>query len=225
MRAFSSSMARVRFALVALLVVSAACAGASSSPSPTQTTPSSSAWTELRVSWDFGPCPADGRSCHQTLIVKPDGGFIATETPNPPNGASAEPIKRFAALDPQEIRELHRIVDVPAFVDKVGSFGCPPEYDATIRIELEGPWGVRHDDVGGCVHSSDAAPNAPRALVQLLERHRFASKDAPPTRASQPTGVGDPCNTGVGCAKGLVCVVAPCVVAPCVSGSCQASSP
>ncbi len=211
-------MAAARLPILSVLVFAAACAGASPPPSQGSTKPSG-AWTELRIAWDFGPCPADGRSCHQTLVVKPDGGFIATETPS---AAGAEPARRFAALDAQEIRELHRIVDPPAFTDKLGAFGCPPEYDATVRVELEGSWGVRHEEVGGCVHSSDETkPNLPRALVDLLSRHRFASRDAPPTKPLPPSGEGDQCTMNVGCKDGLVCAPFPCVVAPCTTGACQ----
>jgi hypothetical protein len=140
--------------------------------------------------------------------VNHDGGFIAEETPN-----SGEPVRRFAALDSQEVRELQRIVTAE-FVAKLGSFACPQEFDATIRVEIDG----RKQEIGGCVHAAD--DSAPRALVRLLEHHRFAAKDAP-SKPIAPSGQGDPCNTATGCAKGLVCVAAPCVVAPCTSGSCQ----
>jgi hypothetical protein len=219
-----SSMARVGPLLSVLLFVSAACGASRSTPA----TPSShdSAWSELRLSWDFGPCPDDGRSCHEMLTVKPDGGFIASETPNPKGGGGdGEPSRRFASLDAQETRELHRIVDAPGFLDQLGSFGCPPDPDATVQIEVDLPSGTRREQVGGCVHSSDAQPSPPRALVALLEPHRLASHDTPPAHPLPPTGEGDPCTTGVGCGPGLVCVVAPCVVAPCTSGSCQKSAP
>jgi hypothetical protein len=129
-------------------------------------------------------------------------------------------VHRSAALEPQEIRELHRIVTAD-FIAKLGAFGCPPEQDATVRIAIDGPSGTREEEVGGCVHASDDDASPPRALVNLLERHRWASGDAPATRPQPPTGVGDPCSTSVGCAQPLVCVPAPCVVAPCINGSCQ----
>jgi hypothetical protein len=211
-------MPRAPLAVYALFV--AACAGAPATPCGAAA--SSGAWTELRVSWDYGPCPADGRSCHQTLVVAPDGGYVASEAPNTSSASGGEAARHHAALDSREIEELHRIV--PAFVDKLGSFGCPPEYDATVSAELYGPWGVKREEVGGCVRSPDSAPNAPRALVQLLERHRFATRDAPstrPARPARPARAGDPCSIEVGCDEGLVCAVFPCAVAPCVSGSCQ----
>jgi hypothetical protein len=238
MRPFLSSMARARPVLFALLAVTAACGGpAASSPIataptaptataiPTATTPSAP-WTELRVSWDFGPCPDDGRSCHQLLTVHPDGGFVAAETPNlsgSGSGGAADPVRRFASLTPDETRDLHQIVDAPGFLDKLGSFDCAPDPDASVSVEVDSASGPRKQGVGGCVHSSDASPNAVRALVALLERHRFAQSDAQPAHPRLPSAAGDSCNPSTGCAAGLVCVVAPCVVAPCTNGTCQAS--
>ena len=215
-------MRRARlFVLVAFVLAAGCAAGSPSAPSPSPSTPASRGWTELRIAWDFGPCPNDGRSCHQALVVKPDGGFIAQETPSAPaGGPPPEPMRRFAALDPQEVRELHRIVD-GELADKLGALGCPPEYDATIRVELEGPWGVRHDEIGGCAHLPDPKPNLPRRLIDLLARHRFANRDAPATNPTPPSGEGDPCTVDLGCANGLVCAVFPCLVAPCTSGACR----
>jgi hypothetical protein len=147
------------------------------------------------------------------LTVKSDGGFIASETPNAPD-AGTDATRRFAALDTQEVLEMNRIV-TRDFLSKLGSFPCAPESDATVRIEIDG----HAQEVGGCVHASSSS--APRDLVQLLERHRFVSHDAPPTHPVVPSGKGDPCNIDTGCAKGLKCVASPCVVAPCTSGSCQ----
>jgi hypothetical protein len=224
------SMAPLRLALVALLLV-AACGASPSSPA-SRTTPDTpppaggGAWTKLRVAWDYGPCPDDGRSCHQTLSVDANGGFVAAETPNAAgSGGSGEPVRRFAALSPQEIRELHRIVDAPGFLEQVGSFGCSPAPDASVSLEVDGPFGTRKDAIGGCVHSADAQSSPPRALVELLEHHRWASGDAQNAHPHPPNGEGDSCTTDTGCAAGLVCVVAPCVVAPCTSGTCHATGP
>jgi hypothetical protein len=179
-----------------------ACAGASQTP--TSTPSEGAAFKQLEIAWDFGPCPNDGRSCHQALTVSSDGGYVATE----------DGTKRFAALEQQEIREMQRIV-TPEFVAKLGSFSCAPEADATIRIDVDG----KKQEVGGCVHAGTDSP--PRALVELLARHRFSAKAAPTTRPQVPTGAGDPCTSDVGCGKGLVCAISPCVVAPCTSGNCQ----
>jgi hypothetical protein len=185
-----------------------ACGGAT----PSSETPAGGAdWKELRLSWDFGPCPNDGRNCHKLLTVSHDGGFIASETPNAPD---AEPVRRFAALEPQEIRELHRIVTAD-FVATLGSLACPGEFDATIRLEID----ARKQEIAGCARSP--VDNSVRALVALLERHRFAGHSAPPQHPVLPSGAGDPCDVATGCAPGLTCVVSPCVVAPCTSGSCQ----
>jgi hypothetical protein len=187
-----------------------ACAGAAQSTAPQN---QAGDWKELSIAWDFGPCPEDGRSCHQRVVIHPDGGVVAAETPNAPGGR-AEPTRRFAALDAQEVRELHRIV-TSDFVAKLGSFACSPEFDATVRIDVDG----RGQEVGGCVHASAESP--PRRVVQLLERYRFASQSTPVRPPIVPSGAGDPCTADVGCGKGLVCAVAPCVVAPCTSGTCQ----
>ncbi len=197
------------------VVITAAC-GSPSTPN----TPSSgdAPWKELRIAWDYGPCPNDGKSCHQTLSLNYDGGFIAAETPNAA-GAAVEPLRRFSALDSQEIRELHRVATA-AFVDKLGSFGCPPEADATVRIDIDGPGGTRKEEVGGCVHAT-GTESPPRALVEMLEHHRWANHDARSTHPKAPSGRGDPCTVGEGCSNGLTCAPSPCVVAPCEWGSCQ----
>jgi hypothetical protein len=199
---------------IASVLFFVACGGAA----VTATTPSGddSGWTQLRVAWDFGPCPDDGRSCHQLLTVNSDGGFVASETPNAPgSGGTGEPVRRFAALDSQEVRELHRLVTAQ-FVATLGSFDCAPSADATIHIEIDGPRGARRQEVSTC-----AASSAPRALVEMLEHHRWSAHDAKPTHPKPPSGQGDSCDTATGCGKGLQCVPAPCVVAPCLQGSCQ----
>jgi hypothetical protein len=185
-------------------------------------TPSAgAAWKELRIAWDFGPCPDDGRSCHQVLVVTHDGGFVAAETPNAPGSVGVgEPVRRFDALDPQEIRELHRIV-TPAFVEAVGSFGCPAAPDSPVTLEIVGASGTRKEAVGGCVHASEPKPSPPRALVELLDRHRWATRDVKPTSPRPPSGEGDPCHASIGCGPGLTCDLAPCAVAPCTSGACR----
>jgi hypothetical protein len=190
-----------------------ACGAASTA----STTPSSEgAWTQLRITWSYGPCPDDGRSCHQLLTVNGDGGFTAAETPNAPgSGGAGEPVRRFSALDTQEVRELHRLVTAE-FVSTLGSFDCAPSADASIRIEIDGPKGTRAQEVSTC-----GASTPPHALVEMLAHHRWAAHDAKPTNPTPPSGQGDPCDTATGCGKGLVCVAAPCVVAPCTSGSCQ----
>ncbi len=200
-------MVRVSSLVFAATIV--ACAGATQSTSTTAET-SGGGWKELAIAWDFGPCPNDGRSCHQLLTVNYEGGFIASE------GGPSDSERRFTALDAQEVRELHRIVTAD-FIAHIGSFRCVPEYDATIRIDIDG----HKQEVGGCVRQADGRENAPRALVEMLEHHRFASHDAPSKHPTAPSGQGDPCNTATGCASGLTCVVSPCVVAPCTSGSCQ----
>lgn len=173
-------------------------------------------WTQLRIAWDFGPCPDDGRSCHQLLTVNADGGFVAAETPNTHgSGGAGEPVKRYAALDAQEVRELHRLV-TPDFVARLGTFPCDLSPDATIRIDVESSKGLRSQEVGACPADSPA-----RAIVEMLEHHRWASHDAKPAHPKPPSGQGDPCDTTTGCGKGLQCIPAPCVVAPCTSGSCQ----
>lgn len=202
--------------LVALVFAAAACAGATQSQS-TSETPAPGGWKELRILWDYGPCPSDGRSCHQVLTVQSNGAFIAAETLNPVDGGASEPTRRFAALDAQEVRELGRIV-TPEFVAKLGSFPCAPSSDATIRLEIDD----HKQEIAGCTLAQ--RDTAPGKLVELLERHRFATHDKPADRTVVPTGVGDPCNTATGCARGLQCVPSPCVVAPCTSGSCQKTS-
>jgi hypothetical protein len=218
--------------LPALLAVFVACGGASAPPAvgtPGTPPPAASAsWTELRVAWDFGPCPDDGRSCHQSIAVKPDGSFVAAETPNAAgSGGSGAVVKRSAALDARETAELHRIVDAAGFVDRVGAFGCGPDPDANVGLEIDVGGSTRKEDIGGCVHSSATPSNAPSALAQLVELlapHRSASHDAPTPRPP-PTGEGDACSSDQGCGAGLVCVIAPCVVAPCTNGTCHKASP
>jgi len=191
-----------------------ACGGAAQSTTTETPSNDGSPWKELAIAWDFGPCADDGRSCHQVLTIDYAGGFIAAETPNVHGATPAEPVRRFSALDSQEIRELHRIA-TGDFVSKLGSFPCTPESDATIRIDIDG----HKQEIGGCVHAPSA--NAPRALIELVEHHRWASHDAKSTHEKPPSGAGDPCNVATGCGAGLMCVASPCVVAPCTSGSCQ----
>jgi hypothetical protein len=201
-------MQRMKRALSLLFAV--AC-GAQQS---TSETPSGAAeWKELQIAWTYGPCPNDGRSCHQTLTVHSDGGFIAAETPNG-GDAGPEPVRRFASLEAQEVREMNRIV-TRDFVAKLGSLSCAPGPDASVVVTIDG----HSQDVSGCALSD--TPSASHDLVALLSRHRSASHDAPETHPVVPTGAGDPCNVAIGCGKGLQCVPAPCVVAPCTSGSCQ----
>jgi hypothetical protein len=200
---------------VVSLLCFVACGGAaalSTTPSPSN----EGGWTQLRIAWDYGPCPDDGRSCHQLLTVNNDGGFVAAETPNAPgSGGNGEPTRRFAALDMQEIRELHRLV-TPEFVSALGSLACAASADATIRVEIDDAHGTHKQEVSAC-----APATPPRTLIEMLEHHRWASHDVTPTHPKPPSGQGDPCNTATGCGKGLQCVAAPCVVAPCTSGSCQ----
>ena len=170
-------------------------------------------WKELQIAWTYGPCPDDGKSCHQTLTVHPDGGFVAAETPNG-GDAGPEPVKRFASLETQERLEMNRIV-THDFVSKVGSLPCSPGADANVTIKVDG----REQDVSSCALGD--APSPAHDLVALLSRHRSATHDTPPTHPVVPTGAGDSCNTATGCGKGLQCVPAPCVVAPCTSGTCQ----
>jgi hypothetical protein len=152
--------------------------------------------------------------------VTREGGFVAAETPNAPgSGGTGEPVKRFATLEAQEIRELQRMV-TPAFLAAVGSFPCPPDPDASVVLEIVDATGRRSQSIGGCVHGG-AKASPPGSLVHLLERYRFATRNPPPSPVRPPTGEGDPCTTSVGCGKGLVCMPAPCVVAPCVSGACH----
>jgi hypothetical protein len=202
-----------------LAVSLAACAGASTSSNAPV---SGGSWSELRVSWSYGPCPDDGRSCHQELTVSANGGFITAETSNPKgSGGTGEVERRFSSLTSRETSALHRIVDAPGFLDKLGSFDCPRENDATIVVEVTLASGARKQEIGGCAHASDTAPSPPRDLVNLLEPHRFAGRDVPSTHPPPPAGEGEACGGEEGCAAGLVCAIAPCVVAPCVDGSCQ----
>jgi len=170
-------------------------------------------WKELQIAWTYGPCPNDGRSCHQTLTVHPDGGFVASETPNG-GDAGPEPVKRFSSLDHQETLEMNRIV-THDFVAKLGSLPCQVGADANVTLMIDG----HTQDVSSCALGDASSPA--HDLVALLSRHRSATKDTPPLHPVLPSGVGDSCNISTGCAKGLQCVVSPCVVAPCTSGACQ----
>jgi hypothetical protein len=195
------------FVLFAL--VSAACAAAPA----TTVSPSNASWKEIQIAWTYGPCPRDGQSCHQTLTVHPDGGLVASETPNG-GDAGPEPVRRFASLEAQEVREMNRIV-TRELVAQLGSLPCASGNDATVTLAIDD----HHQDVSSCALSQ--SPSPVHDLVALLARHRFASTPAPPTHPIVPSGVGDPCDTATGCARGLQCVASPCVVAPCTSGSCQ----
>ncbi len=219
-------MDRIARALLVVPLALAACGGATNaSPHPSSNPSSGDAvWTELRLVWDFGPCPDDGKSCHQTLVVHPDGGFVAVETPNAPGGGAAMPTRTFASLESDEARELDRLM-TPELVAKIGSLDCAPEYDATLRLEVDGAFGTRKQEIGGCVHASESKPDPVRTLVGLLDHHRFATQNLKADHLPIPTQPGDPCNVSAGCSSGLVCIPAPCVVAPCVSGSCQTSVP
>ena len=193
-----------------LFVLVAAC-GAQQS---TSETPSGGGdWKELRIEWSYGPCPDDGRSCHQTLTVNPNGGFVAAETPNG-GDAGPEPVRRFSSLEKQEMLEMNRIV-THDFVAKVGSLPCSPGADANVTLTIDG----HAQDVSSCALGDAASPA--HDLVALLSRHRSATHDTSPAHPVVPTGAGDSCNVSIGCGKGLQCVVSPCVVAPCTSGSCQ----
>ncbi|HEX4511902.1 MAG TPA: hypothetical protein VH054_00155 [Polyangiaceae bacterium] len=193
-----------------LFVVAAACGA----QQPTSEMPSAGAdWKELRVAWTYGPCPNDGRSCHQTLTVQPSGGFIASEMPNG-GDAGPEPARRFSSLESQETLEMNRIV-THDFVAKLGSLPCSPGADANVMLTIDG----HSQDVSSCALGDASSPV--HDLVALLSRHRSATHDAPQTHAVVPTGAGDSCNVSTGCGKGLQCVASPCVVAPCTSGSCQ----
>src|ERR1051326_3219101 len=87
--AFSISMKRAAPIFVGC-AIAIACGGAT----PNSETPNGgSEWKQLRISWDFGPCPNDGRACHQVLTVDHDGGLIASDERG---------TKRYAALEPQE---------------------------------------------------------------------------------------------------------------------------
>ncbi len=196
-----------------LFVVATAC-GAQQS---TSDTPSSGAdWKELQLAWTYGPCPNDGRSCHQTLTVNPNGGFIASETPNGADAGagSTGPTRRFSSLETQETLEMNRIV-THDFVAKLGSLPCSPGPDANVTLTIDG----HSQDVSSCALGDASSPA--HDLVALLSRHRSATHDAPQTHPVVPTGAGDTCNTATGCGKDLQCVASPCVVAPCTSGSCQ----
>jgi hypothetical protein len=206
---------------VTFTLFAAACGVASPSSTPNAPTSSEAAWKELRISWDYSPCPVGGQSCHQTLEVSFEGGFVAAE---PNTDGNPEPVRRFSALDSQEIRELHRVV-TPGFVEKLGSFHCTAPNDATVRIEVESArGGTRKEEVAGCVSSASPEAAQPRALVELLEHHRWAAHDAKSQHPKPPSGQGDPCTVSEGCGKGLACVASPCVVAPCESGSCQTTT-
>jgi hypothetical protein len=195
----------------AFLIVLAAC-GAQQS---TSETPSGGGdWKELRIEWTYGPCPDDGQSCHQTLTVNPNGGFIAEEVPNPRGDAGPEHARRFSSLETQERLEMNRIV-THDFVSKVGALPCRIGADANVTLTIDG----RTQDVSSCALGQESSPA--HDLVALLSRHRSATHDAPSTHPIVPTGVGDSCTTSIGCGKGLQCVPSPCVVAPCTSGSCQ----
>ena len=193
-----------------MLIVLAACGGQQT----TSETPSGGAeWKELQIAWTYGPCPNDGRSCHQMLTVNPNGGFIASETPNG-GDAGPEPVRRFSSLEQQETLEMNRIV-TRDFVAKLGSLPCTPGPDANVTLTIDG----HTQDVSSCALGDASSPA--HDLVALLARHRSATHDAPQTHPVVPTGAGDACNISIGCGKGLQCVVSPCVVAPCTSGSCQ----
>ncbi len=183
---------------VAFVVAFAACG---SPPGPNAPS-GDGAWKELRISW--------GRQT--TLTVDYDGGFIAAEMQAAPEGGGVEPVRRFSALDSQEVRELHRVV-TPELIAKLGTYACTPE--TPVRIEVDGKV--------GCVPASADSPLA--TLAQMLEHHRSASHDTKPTHPKPPSGQGDPCQVSEGCGPGLVCVASPCVVAPCESGSCQKTGP
>jgi hypothetical protein len=201
-----------------------ACGVASPTPpnTPSSRLPSSEAWKELRISWDYSPCPIGGQSCHQTLEVSFEGGFVAAE--RNPDG-SAEPVRRFSALESQEVRELHRVV-TSGFVERLGSCGGAAARAATVRIEVDSASGeTRKEEVAGCVSSTSPETAPPRALVEMLEHHRWSSHDAKPQHPKPPSGQGDPCTVSEGCGTGLICVASPCVVAPCESGSCQTTTP
>jgi hypothetical protein len=193
----------------AVLIVLVACGGQQT----TSETPSNAGWKEMQIAWTYGPCPNDGRSCHQTLTVHPDGGFVASETPNG-GDAGPEPTQRFSSLETQERLEMNRIV-THDFVAKLGTLQCSPGPDASVTLTIDG----HTQDISGCAQGEASSPA--HDLVALLSRHRSASKDAPQTHPVLPTGVGDSCTTSIGCGKGLQCVPSPCVVAPCTSGSCQ----
>ncbi|HEY2365341.1 MAG TPA: hypothetical protein VGH87_03105 [Polyangiaceae bacterium] len=194
----------------AVLIVLVACGGQQT----TSETPSANAnWKELQIAWTYGPCPNDGRSCHQTLTVHPDGGFVAAETPNGPD-AGPEPTSRFSSLESQETLEMNRIV-THDFVAKLGKLPCDSGQDANVTLTIDG----HSQDVSSCALGEASSPA--HDLVALLSRHRSATHDMPPTHPVVPTGAGDSCNVGTGCGKGLQCVPSPCVVAPCTSGSCQ----
>ena len=193
-----------------VLFLFAACGGQRA----TSETPSGGAdWKELQIAWTYGPCPNDGRSCHQTLTVHPDGGFVAAETPNG-GDAGPEPVRRFSSLDKQETLEMNRIV-THDFIAKLGKLACEPGPDANVTLQIDG----HSQDISSCALGQAQSPA--HDLVVLLSPHRSATKDAPPTHPVIPTGVGDSCNTATGCGKGLQCVPSPCVVAPCTTGSCQ----
>lgn len=194
----------------AILIVLAACGGQQT----TSETPSGGGdWKELKLTWTYGPCPNDGRSCHQTLTVHPDGGFVAAETPNG-GDAGPEPTQRFSSLETQERLEMNRIV-THDFVAKLGTLSCASGQDANVTLTIDG----HSQDISGCALGEASSPA--HDLVALLSRHRSAAHDAPQTHPVVPTGAGDTCNTSTGCGKGLQCVPSPCVVAPCTSGSCQ----
>jgi hypothetical protein len=189
-----------------------ACGGQQAT-SETPSTTTSAEWKELQLAWTYGPCPNDGRSCHQTLTVHPDGGFVAAETPNG-GDAGPEPVKRFSSLDHQETLEMNRIV-THDFVAKVGSLHCQVGPDANVTLTIDG----HSQDISSCALGNASSPA--HDLVALLSRHRSSAKDAPLAHPVVPSGAGDSCDIATGCGKGLQCVPAPCVVAPCTSGTCQ----
>src|SRR5678815_3720347 len=166
-----------------VLFLFAACGGQQAA---SETPSGGGEWKELQIAWTYGPCPNDGRSCHQTLTVHPDGGFVAAETPNG-GDAGPEPVRRFSSLDHQETLEMNRIV-THDFIAKLGSLPCSSGEDANVTLKID----IRSQDVSGCALGEASSPA--HDLVALLSRHRSATKDTPPTHPVVPTGAGDSCN-------------------------------
>jgi hypothetical protein len=158
--------------LLAVLAFATAACGAAPRPAPQ--THASAGWTELTVVWTYGPCPADARSCHQELHVRPSGHAVTVETPSAPAAA----LSKERDLTPDELSRLRDVVETAAFADGMArGFPCAaPSYDATITLVLRDASSTLTQDVTLCVRGSGDAPNAPRSVVQLLERYRFASR-------------------------------------------------
>ncbi len=123
--------------------------------------PSGIDWRTVSIEWSYGPCPADGRSCHQLVRVDRAGNVLTEESPA---------LVKKSVLDASEKARLEVVLASPGFRSGMkDGFPCKESQDARIVIAFDG----LAREVLTCVRGEGT--NAPKTLVELLQKFRFVS--------------------------------------------------